>query len=255
MKLFRSKKRERLRSQPFPDEWDAVLRENFPLYTRLSEEDRSELRGHIHVFLDEKKIEGCGGFEMNDEVRVTIAAQACLLLLHRETDYFPEMTSVFVYPSLFYSEVVEENEDGIVTEFEEDRSGESWDRGPVVLSWEDALAGAVGEEVGYNTVIHEFAHQLDLENGAADGVPKLEGGKQYESWDRVFSAAFERLERKIDTDQQTIIDDYGVEGPDEFFAVASEHFFLTPVELKREYPDLYDQLSGYYQQDPLSWSA
>jgi Mlc titration factor MtfA (ptsG expression regulator) len=253
LKVFKGKKRQRLRSQPFPAEWDATLRENFPLYRRLPAADRRELQGNIHVFLDEKCFEGCGGLEMTDEIRVTIAAQACLLLLHRDTNFFPAMTSVFVYPSLFYADVVEENEDGTVSEFEEDRSGESWDYGPVVLSWEDALAGASGEEGGYNSVIHEFAHQLDLENGAADGVPKLESGDQYDSWERVFGEAYARFERIVNLGQQTVIDEYGVEGPDEFFAVATEHFFNTPAELRSEYPELYDKLKSYYRQDPDGW--
>lgn len=253
MKIRRKKKRLQLREQPFPAAWDEVLGRNFPLYTRLSDEDRRELQGHIHVFLDEKKFEGCGGLEMTDEVRVTIAAQACLLLLHRETDYFPVMKSVFVYPSLFFADVVEEDEAGIVSEFQEDRSGEAWDYGPVVLSWEDALAGAGGEEGGYNSVIHEFVHQLDLENGAADGVPRLENGEQYAAWEQVFTDTFERFERQLDAGRQTVLDEYGVEGPDEFFAVAAEHFFQTPIELREEYPALYEQLKLYFRQDPVEW--
>lgn len=253
MKIRRKKKRRQLREQPFPGEWDAMLRRNFPLYLRLSDEDRDELQGHIHVFLDEKKFEGCGGLELTDEMRVTIAAQACLLLLHRETDYFPVMTSVFVYPSLFFAEVAEEDEAGVVTEFQEDRSGEAWDYGPVVLSWEDALVGASGEEGGYNSVIHEFVHQLDLENGAADGVPRLEGSERYAEWERVFAEAYERFERRLDAGRPTVLDEYGAEGPDEFFAVAAEHFFQTPSELREESPELYDQLKLYFKQDPAGW--
>jgi Mlc titration factor MtfA (ptsG expression regulator) len=253
VKIRRKKKRQQLRAQPFPGDWDAMLRRNFPLYSRLPDEDRGELHGHIHVFLDEKKFEGCGGLELTDEVRVTIAAQACLLLLHRETDYFPVMTSIFVYPSLFFAEVAEEDEAGIVTEFQEDRSGEAWDYGPVVLSWEDALVGASGEEGGYNSVIHEFVHQLDLENGAADGVPQLDGGEQYAEWERVFTEAYERFERRLDAGRHTVLDEYGAEGPDEFFAVAAEHFFQTPVELRDEAPELYEQLRMYFRQDPAGW--
>jgi Mlc titration factor MtfA (ptsG expression regulator) len=253
VKLFKGKKQERLQSQPFPGDWERMLRDNVPLYRRLSDTDQRELQGRIHVFLAEKLFEGCGGLEVTDEVRVTIAAQACILLLHRDTECFPAMTSIFVYPSLFYSDVAEENEDGIVSEYEEDRSGESWDYGPVVLSWEDALAPAFGEEEGYNSVVHEFVHQLDLENGAADGVPKLENSEQYESWERVFTEAFERFERRLNADRPTVIDEYGVEGPDEFFAVATEHFFQTPDALRREYPDLYDELKSYFKQDPADW--
>jgi hypothetical protein len=253
LKIRRKKKRRELRARPFPAGWEAVLRQNFPLYARLADDDRAELQGHIHVFLDEKKFEGCGGLEMTDEIRVTIAAQACLLLLHRETDYFPAMKSIFVYPSLFYADVVEENEDGVVSEFVEDRSGEAWDYGPVVLSWEDALVGASGEEGGYNSVIHEFVHQLDLENGAADGVPRLEGRERYAEWERVFNEAYELFERKLDAGKPTVLDEYGAEGPDEFFAVAAEHFFQTPLELRDECPELYEQMRLYFEQDPAGW--
>ncbi|MGD8415326.1 MAG: zinc-dependent peptidase [Candidatus Latescibacterota bacterium] len=253
VKLFKNKRRAEVRAQPFPDEWDVILRENFPIYLRLPDEDREELRGHINVFLEEKRFEGCGDLELTDEIRVTIAAQACLLLLHRETEYFPEMQSIFVYPTLFYTDVTEEDEFGIVSEYEEDRSGEAWEYGPVVLSWEDALTGARGEEGGYNTVIHEFVHRLDLENGAPDGVPRLETKEQYQLWERTMSEAFEKFERKLDTGRATILDEYGAEGPDEFFAVAAEHFFQTPLELRREYPRLYGVLKDYFKQDPASW--
>jgi len=253
VKLFKSKKRTQARTQPFPDDWNLILRDNFPLYKRLSEEDRSELQGHIHVFLEEKQFEGCSELDLTDEIRVTIAAQACLLLLHRETDYFPEMKSIFVYPTLFYTDVAEEDEFGIVSEYEEDRSGEAWEYGPVVLSWEDALMGARGEEGGYNTVIHEFVHRLDLENGAPDGVPRLDSKEKYESWERTMSEAFEKFERKLDAGRETIIDEYGAEGPDEFFAVAAEHFFQTPLELRSEFPRLYDELKSYFKQDPATW--
>lgn len=251
--LFKSKKRSQARERLFPAAWDFVLRENFPLYSRLPDEDREELKGHIHVFLEEKRFEGCNALEITDEIRVTIAAQACLLLLHRETDYFPEMKSIFIYPTLFYSDVKEEDEFGIVSEYEEDRSGESWDYGPVVLSWEDALVGATGEEGGYNSVIHEFVHQIDLENGAPDGVPRLANREQYQSWERVMSESFEKFEHKLDAGRDTIIDEYGVEGPDEFFAVAVEHFFQTPLELRDEFPRLYDEFKSYFKQDPAEW--
>jgi len=255
LKFLKRRKRDKLRGMPFPQEWVRVLETNFPLYNRLSDADRRELQGHIHVLLEEKRFEGCGGLEMTDEVRVTIAGQACVLLLHRETDYFPAMSSIFVYPSLFVSDVAEEDADGVVKEFEDDRSGESWDRGPVVLSWEDALAGALGRVGGYNSVIHEFAHQLDMENGAMDGAPKLETHEQYDSWENAFSEAYRVVERNVNAGRPTAIDDYGLEGPDEFFAVVAEHFFQTPHALAREHPNLYGELEQYFRQDPASWTG
>lgn len=253
MKFLRNKKREKLRARPFPGEWDKILRDNFALYTRLSESDRLELQSHVQVFLDEKRYEGCGGLEMTDEIRVTIAAQACLLLLHRETDYYPAMVSIFVYPSLFVAGVEEMDETGIVSQYEDDLSGEAWDRGPVVLSWEDALMSARGEDEGYNSVIHEFAHQLDIENGAIDGVPRLDGPERYESWEKALSAAFDRFEKKIGAGRDSEVDEYALEGPDEFFAVVTEHFFHTPGRLRAEFPDVYNELKAYFRQDPASW--
>ncbi len=254
MKFRKNRKRDKLRTLPFPDEWGRILHDNLVLYTRLSETDRLELQSHVRVFLDEKRFEGCGGLEMSDEIRVTIAAQACLLLLHRETDYFPSMVSIFVYPSLFVAGVAELDEAGIVNEYEEDLSGEAWDRGPVVLSWEDALVSARGEDDGCNSVIHEFAHQLDIENGAIDGVPKLDNPERYESWEKAFTEAFARFEKKISAGRDTKVDEYALEGPDEFFAVVTEHFFQTPRELRAEFPDVYAELEAYFHQDPASWT-
>lgn len=253
MKFLRKRKREKTRALPFPADWERVLRENFSIYTRLDDADRRELQSHIMVFLDEKRFEGCGGLELTDEIRVTIAAQACLLLLHRATDYFPSMTSIFVYPSLFVIDAEEHDETGIVSTFEDELSGESWDLGPVVLSWEDALIGGRGEDQGYNAVIHEFAHQLDLENGAVDGVPKLDGVERYEAWESAFSRAFEKLEKKVRANRNSAVDEYALEGPDEFFAVVTEHFFQTPAELRSEFPAVYDELKAYFQQDPIAW--
>ena len=169
----RNKKRDELRARPFPDEWERILNDTFHLYGRLPDRDKVELKQHIHVFLDEKRFEGCDGFEITDDVRVMIAAHACLLLLHRDTDYFPTMQSILVYPSAFLVDVAEAHDGWVVSEYTEDRAGESWDLGPVVLSWDDVLDGLAPDAVGYNVVLHEFAHQLDLESGDVDGVPKL----------------------------------------------------------------------------------
>jgi len=255
VKFLRKRKREKTRALPFPDEWDDLLREHFSIYSLLDDSDRRELQSHVMVFLDEKQFEGCAGLELTDEIRVTIAAQACVLLLHRETDYFPSMTSIFVYPSLFVIDAEEQDETGIVSTYEDELSGESWDLGPVVLSWEDALIGARGEDRGYNTVIHEFAHQLDLENGAVDGVPKLDGVEGYDAWERAFTAAYEKLEKKIRADRDSAVDEYALEGPDEFFAVVTEHFFQTPAELRAEFPAVYDELKAYFKQDPAAWNV
>jgi Mlc titration factor MtfA (ptsG expression regulator) len=252
-KRRRNKKRAELRATPFPPEWQAILQKRFPLYRRLPDADRAELHGHIQVFLDEKQFEGCDGFEITDEVRLIVAGHACLLLLHRDTDYFPGTRSILVYPTTFLVDMAEAEDDWVVSEYSEDRAGESWDFGPVVLSWDDVLDGLDPEAAGYNVVLHEFSHQLDLENGEVDGVPRLESGEAYDAWADIFNTAYDSFLDDLDADRPVALDDYGAESPSEFFAVAVEAFFETPARLQKAYPDVYEQLSGYFQQDPLRW--
>lgn len=247
--MFKERRRRKTRAQPFPAEWRDVMHKNVRLYGRMPAALRDELEDHIKVFLDEKQFEGCDGLEVTDEIRVTIAANACVLLLGREADYFPHMTSIFVYPREFVVDVAEE-EGGVVSEFVEDRSGESWDRGPVVISWRDIMLESTPARP-YNVVIHEFAHQLDLENGAGDGVPALPDDETRARWSRVFTAAYETLTRQRRRD--SIIDPYATEDPTEFFAVAVECFFESPSRLRDEVPDVYAQLAQYFRQDPAVW--
>lgn len=253
--FLKHKRRRRLRETPFPDEWRRTLERNFPVYTHLPEEDRRELHGHTHVLLAEKNFEGCAGLELTDEMRVTIAAQAALLLLHRETDYYPGLHSILVYPSEYTVEAAEVDAAGIVTEFDDNRTGETWEQGSLVVSWDDTLVGGRDLEDSYNVVLHEFTHQLDLENGEIDGVPRLRGRGSYKSWARVFREAYARFCDDVDRDRDTLLDPYGSEDPGEFFAVAVEAFFETPREFQREYPELYGQLSAYFRQNPAAWRS
>jgi Mlc titration factor MtfA (ptsG expression regulator) len=250
--FLKTRRRARLRSQPFPADWEHILGRNVPVYRRVPEDLRAQLHGHMHVFLAEKHFEGCDGLEMTDEVRVTIAAQACLLLLNRETNYYPDLVTILVYPSIFYADV-EEPDGAIVSEYKEDRSGESWDLGVVILSWEDVVEYASTGRAGYNVVLHEFAHQLDMENGAMDGMPGLETRAQREDWTRVFRDAYEVFERAAAANRRTLVDPYGAGDPSEFFAVVTESFFERPLALKREHAALYDTLVRYYRVDPASW--
>ncbi|MHC5542275.1 M90 family metallopeptidase, partial [Singulisphaera rosea] len=161
--FFKRRRRERLRATPFPTAWVEIIEKNVPLYQRLGEADRRELQGHIQVFLGEKQFEGCGGLELTDEVRVTIAAQACLLLLHRETDDYRRLITILVYPSAYEAKGVEPIGGGFVIEGIQGRLGEAWQDGVVVLSWDDVRRGAADARDGQNVVLHEFAHQLDQE--------------------------------------------------------------------------------------------
>ena len=247
------RRRERLRQQPFPDTWRQYLKRRASLYVCLPEEDRRELEGHIQVFLDEKRFEGCGGFALTDEVRVVIAAQACLLLLHRETGYFPGLSSVVVYPTSFIVKLRNYDEAGIVTEESGPLAGESWDTGCVVLAWDEVLESSACDHDGYNVVIHEFTHQLDAEDGITDGAPVLPDRSRYRSWARVFGDEYRRLREMLVAGGGTLLDEYGASDPAEFFAVVTESFFEMPEQLKVEHPELYDELSRYYRQDPAGW--
>lgn len=248
--FLKRRRRERLRAAPFPTAWLAILEKNVPLYARLSEEDRRELQGHIQVFLGEKHFEGCGGLVLTEEIRVTIAAQACLLLLHRETDDYRRLVTILVYPSAYEAKGIEPIGGGFVLEGTQARLGEAWRDGVVVLSWDDVLRGASDIRDGHNVVLHEFAHQLDQADGDADGAPILARRGQYVAWARVLGTEYEQLRRDAKAHRKTVLDTYGATQPAEFFAVATECFFEKPAQLKRKHPALYEELREYYRQDP-----
>lgn len=247
---LKRKRRRRLRARPLPEAWQAVIDRNVPHGRLLSKADREQLNGHARVLLAEKHFEGCGGLELTDEIRVTIAAQASLLLLNRETDYYPKLSSILVYPARYVAETTRRLPDGTVVEGDEIRAGESWYRGAVVLSWDDARHGAVDWRDGHNVVLHEFAHQLDSESGAVNGAPALADDAAYAEWERIMSREFERLQEDLRRRRRTVLRPYGATSPPEFFAVATETFFERPVELRSEHPELYEQLRGFYRQDP-----
>jgi MtfA peptidase len=248
--IFKRRRRERLRSAPFPPAWLDIIVKNVPIYNRLPEADRRELQGHIQVFLFEKHFEGCGGLELTDEMKVTIAAQACLLLLHREADCYTRLITILVYPHAYVARSVEPIGNGVVLEGETVRLGEAWRDGVVVLSWDDVRSGATDIHDGQNVVLHEFAHQLDQEDGSADGAPMLERRSQYVTWARVLGAEYEKLRRDAERGRSSVLDQYGATNPAEFFAVATECFFENPVPLEKKHPELYAELKAYYRQDP-----
>ena len=250
------RRRERLRAKPFPQEWRLALERNFPVFRRLSAADQAELLGHIQVFLAEKHFEGCDGLMLTDEMRVTIAAQACLLLLHRDTDYYPDLTSILVYPTGYTEENVRHIGGGIWEEGPEDRLGHTGrGLGALVLAWDAASHGARDPSDGQNVVLHEFAHQLDFENRDADGTPALETHAQYVAWARVMSAEFNALRMADAQGAPTVLDGYGATNPIEFFAVATEAFFERTVALKERHPALYAELKKFYKQDPIEFSS
>ena len=249
--LFKNRRRRRLRAEPTPPRWLEILERNVPLYRRLEAEDQRELLGHMRVFLAEKHFEGCGGLEMTDEIRVTIAAQACILLLRRETNYYPRLITILVYPEAYVARSLQPVGGGVMMEGESVRLGEAWKEGVVVLSWDDVRRGASDPLDGHNVVLHEFAHQLDQQDGFADGVPILERRGQYVTWARVLGADYEQLRRDAELGRASVLDEYGATNPAEFFAVATECYFEKPEQLKLKHPALYEELRGFYQFDPL----
>lgn len=250
---FKRRRRQRLRQQAFPPEWLDLIERNVSYYRMLTQEDQRELQGLVQVFLAEKQFEGCGGLEMTDEIRLSIAAQACILLLHHETELYPKLQSILVYPTAYIAPASHHHPDGTVIEEVQARLGESWTRGAVVLSWDDVKRGASDIHDGHNVVFHEFAHQLDSETGAAEGAPVLPRRSMYIAWARVLGHEYERLIHDIAHHRRTLLDRYGATNPAEFFAVVTESFFEKPLKLKSRHPDLYKQLELFYNQDPASY--
>jgi len=248
----RGVRRRRLMAQPLAAEHVAVIKQNVPLYNRLPEPLKAQLHGLVNVFLDEKHFEGCRGLEITDEVRLTIAAQACILLLNRPADFFPGLSTILVYPEAYVAR--ETTFDGIVeTEVRDSRLGESWERGPVVLAWNSVVGGAKNEQDGLNVVLHEFAHQLDQQDSASDGAPILGSAEDYPRWAEVFTAEYEALRKARRFRRRSVLDKYGATDPAEFFAVATETFFEKPRQLLKNHPDLYGVLKNYYKLDPAQW--
>lgn len=253
-KRARAERRRELRAKPFRADWVAHLEKNVVLYNRLPDELREELHGHIHVFLDEKGFEGCNDLEVTEEMRVTIAGLACLLLLNRETDYYPKLTSILVYPGAYL--VDSPQKDGVVESDETQvRLGESWVSGNVVLSWSDVVSSSHDPKDGHNLTLHEFAHQLDQEDGRSDGVPLLAEDAHYDAWAEVLSAEYHQLRRLTEKGRKSLLDAYGATNPAEFFAVATETFFERPRHMKRKHRELYDELKEFYQVDPAGWKS
>lgn len=251
---LRRRRRRRWAGQSWPAAWTPIL-EHWPLYHRMPLALRRELRRRILVFLQEKTFYGAHGLEVDDAMRVLIAAQACLLELNRTPTYYEGLEAVIVYPAAFRVRHPAVDDAGVHSEQNEVLSGESWEDGRVVLSWDDTAEGLADDTDGQNVVIHEFAHQLDQATGSANGAPHLADAAAYRDWSRVLEAEYERLQAAVAAGRPSVLDAYGVHSPAEFFAVASEAFFEQGAAVQREYPDLYAQLQRYYQMDPATWPA
>jgi len=252
IRLRKQKRREELAAQPFPENWRELLRQRFPLYKQLPVQLQSRLEGFIHIFLDEKVFLGRGGMTINDEVRLLISAQACLLILNKATDFYPGFRTILVYPDVYQAQALQ-NQHGVVSQHQQLRAGESWHRGPVVVAWSSVVEGAEDPEDGANVVFHEFSHKLDEEDSVMDGTPVLETRQQYSEWVRAFSTEYEQLVEQVAHHHAHDIDAYGAHSPAEFFAVVTEAFFEQPQQMSQQHPALYQQLRDFYALDLLCW--
>jgi len=238
--------------KPLPADWIRILENNVSLYSLLPEDLKHELHGRINIFLDEKEFIGCGGLQMSDEIRITISGNASILLLKRDKRCFPQFTTILVHPDTYVAKEV--TYDGLVEIHDDNiRSGESWHRGPVVLSWTDVIYGSLNSDDGHNVVLHEFAHKLDEENEIMNGLPILRDSSDYADWAKVLSKEYNSLLIRVKHRTNSVIDAYGAVSPVEFFAVATESFFEKPLQMKQKLPELYEQFEKFYDLDPAAW--
>ena len=240
---------------PFPEEWIRILEKYIEIYPRLPMPLRLQLRKLIKRFLHKKHFSGAGGLEITDEIRVTIAAQACMLQLNRGGALYPRLKYIIVYPSAFVVTRSETGAGGVTGEARRGLLGESWDRGKVILAWDHVLHGARNFVDGRNVVLHEFSHQLDSEDGSTDGAPILAGESSYRSWAAAMSGEYRILQRKAKRNSRSLMDHYGATNPAEFFAVATETFFEKPRRMAKHHAELFEVLKSYYRVDPREWQA
>ncbi len=247
------------------DWWRDVIIRSHPLNTALwqrtiarasaleslNKEEIKKLRELTALFLDDKAITPAGGLVLDRPMLLHIAAQACLLVLYLDMDYYSGWHEVIVYPKAFVTGRESVDEYGVVHAAGQGLGGEAWGRGPLILSWSDAQPGAIIHGQGSNVILHEFAHKLDMLNGAnANGMPPLHANMERQEWTDVFSKAFSKLTKQLKQGRKPWIDPYAATNPAEFFAVTTEHFFERPLWMRAEEPELYKQLSLFYRQDP-----
>jgi Mlc titration factor MtfA (ptsG expression regulator) len=256
-RLWRSVSRWRearaLQRYAIPDAlWEKVMAA-YPFIACRSADDRQELRSLVSLFLSRKEFHGAQGLQVTDEMAVAIAAQACLPILKLGIDAYDAFVGIVVHPDEVVAQREVMDEDGVVHEYDEVLTGEAVSGGPVMLAWADVVAAGETAELAYNVVIHEFAHVLDMADGEADGVPLLPSTHAREAWIECIDAEFERFVERIDEgDEDTVLDPYGAEGVEEFFAVAAEAFFVAPQAMLSQHPQLYALFTGYFRQDPLA---
>nr|WP_320016832.1 zinc-dependent peptidase [uncultured Desulfobacter sp.] len=250
---FADRRRKKLIQTPFPASWENIVRSNVAHFCMLENAQQDHLRNLVKVFVAEKNWVGAGGLELTDEIRVTIAAQACLLLLGLAHNYYRNVESIIVYPSTvvppqrrpnFFDNTIAPA--GIAHPI----IGQAFQNGPVIIIWDAALSGGRHPECGHNVIYHEFAHKLDMLDGMADGTPPLQNRTEYHDWVLICSREYLRLKKDAGKGRKSFLDAYGATNEAEFFAVATEQFFDQPQRMRENTPDLYRVLQEYYNQDP-----
>lgn len=243
-------------ARPLAPAAQAALERSLPFYRHLAPELQRQLQRMVVQFLHQKKFVGCAGLEVTQDMRVTIAAQACLLLLNKPSKVYRALHTILLYPGAFIAGRDEVGPGGVVTAARQHMLGESWNDGRVVLSWDDVRRGTLDWQGGNNVVLHEFAHQLDSESGSSNGAPYLGSPDSYRSWSEVLSRDYANLRHEAWLGRQDgVLDHYGASSPAEFFAVATETFFTRPWQLAERHAALYRELQQYYRVDPRAWLA
>jgi hypothetical protein len=242
--FFKRRRREAIRARPFPRVWREIIDQDVPLVRNLNDKERREHEYLVAVFLDEKRFEGCAGLVMTTVIRVTIAAQACLLILHVPSDVFPTVETILVYPHA-YEGATHERVGWTTIVRRQARAGEAWaNKGLLVLAWDQVKQATVTSE--HNVVLHEFAHALDGEDGYLDGAPVLPSPERFRAWAHVLNDEYSALSDSVQEGRETDIDAYGATNRAEFFAVVTEAFFGAPGPLKEKHPELFAELAAYY---------
>lgn len=253
--FLKRRRRERILAEPFPPEWRRTLRRDAAVLKTLPDDLWKRLENDLRLFMAERDWEPCGGLREREEMRVLISAEACLLTLGRSVDAFDHVRTILLYPARYVAREAVEDELGVVTEDLDDREGEAWERGQVVLSWSEVSADAKRAD-GRNLVLHEFAHQIDLLDFLNGARPGPQDRERFARWRETFLDAFEAFAEAVDRGKKVrVLDPYGAEDEAEFFAVSTEAFFERPSDLKRHHPDLYALLSEYFALDPAGWNG
>lgn len=250
---FRNFRRKKILATPFPEDWVRHIQNNIQYYRYLNNDEKKRLQNLIQIFISEKNWVGCNNLKLTDEIRVTIAAYACLLILALPNNYYRNVESIYVYPTTIFSP---ESPTG----FFEVRTtpvrhpfpilGEAHHRGPVILVWDAVKSETRHPEHGHNVVYHEFAHKLDMLDGSADGTPPLTSHQEYQRWSEICSKEYLELCDEVEQGKPTFLDSYAATSETEFFAVVTEYFFSTPESMKHNHPKLYQVLQDFYRQDP-----